>query len=509
MEPRTIPDDGSPTRGADQGRAVGAPDPDFTSTPSQEAASTSNIVEATPRSVAELDASLLELRRLLGGPTEDRIDVIEDRVDHIDRQISDDELLVGRLVPIFDLLMRRMVRDHRDLLVESLYPVIGALINRAVSEAIANLARKIDAQARQATNIRRIGWRLRARLGGADAPEMALRESLPFEVQEVLLLHRDSGLLVRHEARDPEEAEDRDLLAGMLTAIRGVAEDAFARGEREENELDEVQVGDRRLLLEAEAGAVLAVVVDGIEPPDFREVMRRALAEILSTHGAKLGDFDGDVSAFAGVSAVLRPLLAMEPAVDGPSDGGRGETTALAAAALVIAALACSSFWAARATALALWPDRAPTPTSTATTSATASALWTPEPTPTARRATATPRPTPTARRATATPRPTPEPKEERLGGNVWLRERPDGDAGRVGVVRRGERIILLARSGPASQEAGAAAWLMIRRLDAQEEGTDVVEGWIVRFMVDVTDEEVLELPVLAAPTPGGLDVDG
>lgn len=440
------------------------------------------VVEVAPGRVADIDASLYELRRLLGGPVDDRVDLLEHRVDDIDRQITDDDLLVARLVPIFDLLMRRMVREHRDVLVESLYPVIGSLINRAVREAIANLARRIDEQARQATDLRRIGWRLRALVGGADAREVALRERLPFAVEEVLLIHRESGLLVVHEAIDEENAADRDLLAGMLTAIRAVAEEAFAADAPSDAQgLDEVQVGERRLLLEADRNVVLAVVVDGIEPADYRERMRNALVRVRGSHGRLLEHFEGDVDVFDDAKPLLEPLFDLGVAdAQEPQGAGRGEAMALAGAALLLAALACSSFWAVRWTVSAL----APAPRATATAVSTPEAVALPSETGgLALEVTSAPTVPRTRLQRVVVPR-----------GNVWLRDRATSDEdSKIGVVERGTALQLLARSSTVSSSAPDAMWLRVS-LPERDDGPS--RGWVRRELVDVESSRVLALPI-------------
>lgn len=44
--------------------------------------------------------------------------------------------------------------------------------------------------------------------------------------------------------------------------------------EGKQGQLDEVQYGTRRILIEAAHYSYLAVVVDGVEPPGFRSAMR-------------------------------------------------------------------------------------------------------------------------------------------------------------------------------------------------------------------------------------------
>jgi hypothetical protein len=166
---------------------------------------------------------------------------------------------------------------------------------------------------RTALDAKTIWRRLVARVKGIPGAEMALRESLPFAVDEVFLIHRESGLLLWHVSRSPDVSSDSDLISGMLTAIRDFAEDAFGRGR--EGDLDEIQYGERRILIEIAQHVYLAVVMDGIDPTGFRAKMRECVVEISHTHDRALREYDGDRERFSSVEPCLRSLFtAAEPA---------------------------------------------------------------------------------------------------------------------------------------------------------------------------------------------------
>jgi hypothetical protein len=64
---------------------------------------------------------------------------------------------------------------------------------------------------------------------GIPESTLLLRDALPFQVTEVFLVERQSGLLLQHLSHDPETAEDSDLVSGMLTTIRDFVQDTFGR----------------------------------------------------------------------------------------------------------------------------------------------------------------------------------------------------------------------------------------------------------------------------------------
>jgi hypothetical protein len=135
-------------------------------------------------------------------------------------------------------------------------------------------------------------------------------------VSQILLIHRETGLLLWQAARNPAAAQDSDLVGGMLTAIRDFVHDAFGRGQ--EGELDEIEYGDRRILTEASRHAYLAVVVDGVQPPGFRAEMRERIIEVEHRFAEELRHYDGDPTALAPVEEILVPLMPGVKTVEDP-----------------------------------------------------------------------------------------------------------------------------------------------------------------------------------------------
>ena len=223
------------------------------------------------------------------------------------QRINDKDALITTITPVLGDAIRVKIRDSRDEMIEALYPIIGRLVVRAVSEAIRDLARTVDARVQNAFSPQAIGRRVRAWFGGVSSAELALRESLPFEVTEVLMIHRSSGLLLQHVSRDPGVLEDSEIISSMLTAIRDFTAEAFGRGQH--GSLDTIEYGDRRILIEAAEHAYLAVVVDGIEPAGFRAEMREQMMKLESDYADVLRHYDGDPAPLASAITSLRSLM--------------------------------------------------------------------------------------------------------------------------------------------------------------------------------------------------------
>lgn len=257
------------------------------------------------------DALLDDLRAIVAGPDRERMELLEARIAQVEHRTGDHEALVARVSPILGDAIRRQVREDRDEMVESLYPIIGQLITRAVAEAIRDLARTIDSRMRTSFSPAHFLRHLQARARGVSGAELALRDVLPFEVAEVFLIHRESGLLLLHlpqEQLSASDAEDNsDLVSSMLTAIRDFAQDAF--GQDQQGELDEIQYGDRRILIEALQHVYLAVVVDGVEPAGFRTKLREQGLEVENAHLEVLREYNGDASQLDSAQPALARLM--------------------------------------------------------------------------------------------------------------------------------------------------------------------------------------------------------
>jgi hypothetical protein len=252
------------------------------------------------------------LRSLVSAPERARVARLEAEVAKLDARSRDRDALIAAITPILGDVIRHKIQDSRDEMIEVLYPILGQLIGRAVSEAIRDLARTVDARMRSSFDPQVIVGRLRARALGVPESSLMLRDALPFQVTEVFLIERQSGLLLQYLCRDPEEAADSDLISGMLTAIRDFAQDTFGRDR--EGQLDEIQYGSRLILIEASRHAYLAVVMDGVAPSGFRASVRERIMDFENEYAEILAHFDGDNSRIEAFKPVLSELLTgLEP----------------------------------------------------------------------------------------------------------------------------------------------------------------------------------------------------
>ncbi len=236
-----------------------------------------------------------------------QVEQLQRMIDELEVQINDEEALVSTITPVIASAIRTNITESRDEMIDALYPIMGKLVQRSVTEAMRDLARRIDEQMRRTFDFKALWHQLFARMRGVSNAEMAMRNAFPFQVLQIFLIHRETGLLLMHCAQQSEETTDSDLISSMLTAIRDFTEDAFGRGQ--EAELNEIQYGDRSILIEVAHLVYLAVVIQGVLGSGFRAQMRETMITIEHQHTNALRTYDGDVSRFVNADEQLRALL--------------------------------------------------------------------------------------------------------------------------------------------------------------------------------------------------------
>ncbi|MGQ9867132.1 MAG: OmpA family protein, partial [Pseudanabaenaceae cyanobacterium] len=183
--------------------------------------------------------------------------------------------------------IQQQIALERDAMVDALYPVIGSTIAKYFAEAIRSINEKLE----NAFSLEGLRRKIRARMQGISEAELIFKESSPFQVQALFLIHKMSGLVIGEAQR--ENTLEGDMVAGMLTAIRSFANDCIART-GDMKELDRIDYGNSQILLEVAGYCYLAAAVDGNPPPEFLDRLRRLLEKWVVKYGKFISTFEGD-----------------------------------------------------------------------------------------------------------------------------------------------------------------------------------------------------------------------
>jgi len=125
-------------------------------------------------------------------------------------------------------------------------------------------------------------------------------------IEDIFLVHRDGRLMV-HNTRRLRPGMDSDVLSGMFTAIVSFVEDSLRESSSEG--VNQIQYGNKRILIEYGPYAYIALVISGIESPRLRGELRALAQKINTTYVQKIEQWDGDRDSLEDISRELKDFI--------------------------------------------------------------------------------------------------------------------------------------------------------------------------------------------------------
>jgi outer membrane protein OmpA-like peptidoglycan-associated protein len=262
------------------------------------------------------------LRHLLVGPEQEQLDALADRVEQvavtpqslaaqlpeaIALSSSRDQQLGRALAPTVETALRESIRRNPREIATAIFPVLGPAIRKAIAETMAGLVRSINSAVEHSLSVQGIKWRVESWRTGVRYPEVVIKHALVYRVEQVFLIHAETGLLLAHVTAPDLKVPDADLISGMLTAIQDFVRDSFRPGEG--GTLTGFTVGEHTVHVEAGPRALIAGVIRGQCPDAVPQRLASTLEQIHLEYAAPLTDFEGDAAPFASATPLLEQNL--------------------------------------------------------------------------------------------------------------------------------------------------------------------------------------------------------
>ncbi len=278
------------------------------------------------------DDPFKQLKHLLLTEDQNRIQQLEAEIQRLHEQLNEKDHLIETLQPVIAELLENkirnskaemaeslapvmseaikvQIRDAKEDMVDAMYPIVGRMVSKAVTEAMKKFAANINQQLNKTFNFSRWFRSLIARFKGVSQAELIMRDALPFEIQRVFLIAKNSGLLVSYANREglSPENDDAHIIGGMLTAIKSFVETSFSNDDP--GELREIEHSKSTIRIDSAIYSYLAVVYNGIPPEDFSKSVRELHENIHGRFYRKLRDHDGDNSHLKEIEQPLKSYL--------------------------------------------------------------------------------------------------------------------------------------------------------------------------------------------------------
>ena len=313
------------------------------------------MLEERPKGATEFAT----LRQLLVGPERKQLDELADRVEEvaitpqaladqlpeaIALRTSRDRQLGRALAPTVETALRESIRRNPREIASAIFPVLGPAIRKAIAETMAGLVRSINHAVEYSLSLQGIKWRIEAWRTGLPFAEVVIKHALVYRVEQVFLIHAETGLLLAHVTAPGLDVPDADLISGMLTAIQDFVRDSFRPGEGAT--LSSFTVGEHTVHVEAGPRALIAGVIRGQCPDAVPLRLRRTLEQIHLEYAPPLSDFEGDAAPFASAAPLLEENLETVLSTDAAEERSRPWlrwAIPLAVVALVVVGLGTAS----------------------------------------------------------------------------------------------------------------------------------------------------------------------
>lgn len=218
-----------------------------------------------------------------------------------------DDSLSAALAPTVENAIHHSIEKNANHFADLLYPIMGPAIRKSIQETFNQMLDNINQLLEQSLSPKSLGWRLQAWKTGKTYAEIVLLKSLVFRVEQIFLIHRNTGLLLKHVSQNESETKDPEMISGMLTAIQDFVSDSFDTDQH--SALDRLQLGNLTILIEHGPSATLAAAVSGTPPTELKDMLSMQLEMLHQDYAQELKNYVGDNTPFEKVQEQLKACL--------------------------------------------------------------------------------------------------------------------------------------------------------------------------------------------------------
>lgn len=192
--------------------------------------------------------------------------------EHIEKFIEEIPTTLG---PTITKTLQEQVTYHKDQVVEALYPIMGKMIKRYIQNEMKILSENINKKVNNTFSFETIKRKLHAKFTGVKESDLMLSELDTPVVNELFVVQKGSGILLGNYS--VSSTVDKDMISGMLTAIKSFVEDAFAAGAQN---LEAIEYELYTIHIQNFHSYYIAAVISGTYSRSFESKLENRLIKI-------------------------------------------------------------------------------------------------------------------------------------------------------------------------------------------------------------------------------------
>lgn len=235
---------------------------------------------------------LIKLKELLLDEDRDFAQKILVKLDSLQDTIENQEKLSAKVNPIIEEKLEVFVEEipsklgpviaealtkSQDKVVEALYPIIGRLIKKYIQQEIKILSDNINNQVHNTFSTKTWKRKIKSIFTGVSEKEIILSELNKTQIEQLFVIEKGSGLVIASASNS--ESFDKDMIAGMLTAIKSFVEDAF---KKDQQSLELIQYELFEIYIQNFTSYYFAVIISGGFDAVFKNKLENKLLDLAS-----------------------------------------------------------------------------------------------------------------------------------------------------------------------------------------------------------------------------------
>lgn len=203
------------------------------------------------------------------------------------------------LGPTITQTLKTQIQYSKDEVVEALYPILGKMIKRYIANEIAKLSESINKKVNNTFSMASFKRKIKSKFSGVEEGEMMLSELDAPTINEVFAIQKGSGILLGNYSLSSKV--DKDMVSGMLTAIKSFVEDAFEGGAQN---LEAIEYELYSIHIQNFHTYYIAVVISGTYTRAFESDLENSLFKVSKKLSSKINKLSREE-----VDAVLESLF--------------------------------------------------------------------------------------------------------------------------------------------------------------------------------------------------------
>ncbi|WP_109301690.1 cell envelope biogenesis protein OmpA [Aquimarina sp. AU474] len=201
--------------------------------------------------------------------------IIDDKLEQFVEEIP------KTLGPTITQALKEEIKNSQDAVVEALFPIIGKMIKKYIAHEMKLLSENISRQTKNAFSFKNWFRKTKAKAQGITEGDLALTDYAKPRLIQMFVIEKDSGLLITDYSPLSDGTIDKDMVAGMLTAIKSFVEDAFQGGDQN---LELIEYELYTIHIQNFYSYYIAAVVSGAYSMMFKEVLEDQILDFAQQH---------------------------------------------------------------------------------------------------------------------------------------------------------------------------------------------------------------------------------